>query len=156
MVEETCRSCLEETHLVTPQPPTGSTGAVTLKKSSTGQPPLRDTPGSATPSQSFSSIPATTTLWDMAAQRVAIIGAGASGLCALKCCLDEGLEPICFERSKDIGGLWRFEVSPVQPACSVAAAQMGLGLALGREQRSTPLLCMHAKAGRLTRRTTGK
>lgn len=47
----------------------------------------------------------------MAAQRVAIIGAGASGLCALKCCLDEGLTPTCFERSGDIGGLWRFEVS---------------------------------------------
>ncbi|KAM7107046.1 LOW QUALITY PROTEIN: flavin-containing monooxygenase 5-like [Ciconia maguari] len=31
----------------------------------------------------------------MAAQRVAIIGAGASGLCALKCCLDEGLVPTC-------------------------------------------------------------
>lgn len=53
----------------------------------------------------------------MAARRVAIIGAGASGLCALKCCLDEGLEPTCFERSKDIGGLWRFEVSPAQPGC---------------------------------------
>lgn len=54
----------------------------------------------------------------MAARRVAIIGAGASGLCALKCCLDEGLVPTCFERSGDIGGLWRFEVSPApcQPA----------------------------------------
>lgn len=54
----------------------------------------------------------------MAAQTVAVIGAGASGLCALKCCLDEGLAPTCFERSGDIGGLWRFEVSPVpcQPA----------------------------------------
>ncbi|NXT78386.1 FMO5 monooxygenase, partial [Zapornia atra] len=50
----------------------------------------------------------------MAARRVAIIGAGASGLCALKCCLEEGLIPICFERSGDIGGLWRFEVSPVR------------------------------------------
>ncbi|NXM54285.1 FMO5 monooxygenase, partial [Illadopsis cleaveri] len=54
------------------------------------------------------------------ARRVAIIGAGASGLCALKCCLDEGLEPTCFERSKDIGGLWRFEsgVDPSQSASS--------------------------------------
>uniref|UniRef100_A0A672TW01 Flavin-containing monooxygenase n=1 Tax=Strigops habroptila TaxID=2489341 RepID=A0A672TW01_STRHB len=41
--------------------------------------------------------------------KVAIVGAGASGLCALKCCLDEGLEPTCFERSRFIGGLWRFE-----------------------------------------------
>uniref|UniRef100_A0A8C4WA41 Flavin-containing monooxygenase n=1 Tax=Gopherus evgoodei TaxID=1825980 RepID=A0A8C4WA41_9SAUR len=41
-------------------------------------------------------------------QRVAIIGAGSSGLASIKCCLDEGLEPTCFEQSHDIGGLWRF------------------------------------------------
>ncbi|XP_067388577.1 dimethylaniline monooxygenase [N-oxide-forming] 2-like isoform X2 [Emydura macquarii macquarii] len=41
-------------------------------------------------------------------QSVAIIGAGSSGLVSIKCCLDEGLEPTCFERSDDIGGLWRF------------------------------------------------
>ncbi|KAM3915676.1 dimethylaniline monooxygenase [N-oxide-forming] 2-like [Leptodactylus fuscus] len=40
--------------------------------------------------------------------RVAIIGAGNSGLTSIKCCLDEGLEPTCYERSDDIGGLWRF------------------------------------------------
>ncbi|XP_069825154.1 dimethylaniline monooxygenase [N-oxide-forming] 2-like [Dendropsophus ebraccatus] len=40
--------------------------------------------------------------------RVAVIGAGNSGLAAIKCCLDEGLEPTCYERSHDIGGLWRF------------------------------------------------
>ncbi|XP_075038577.1 dimethylaniline monooxygenase [N-oxide-forming] 2-like isoform X2 [Mixophyes fleayi] len=39
---------------------------------------------------------------------VAIIGAGCSGLTAIKCCLGEGLEPICFEKSDDIGGLWRY------------------------------------------------
>ncbi|NXR90742.1 FMO5 monooxygenase, partial [Hypocryptadius cinnamomeus] len=53
------------------------------------------------------------------ARRVAIIGAGASGLCALKCCLDEGLEPTCFERSKDIGGLWRFEEQPEDGRASI-------------------------------------
>lgn len=42
---------------------------------------------------------------------VAVVGVGASGLTALKCCLDEGLQPTCFERSEDIGGLWRFQVS---------------------------------------------
>lgn len=46
------------------------------------------------------------------AKRVAIIGGGSSGLCAIKACLQEGLEPICFERTGDIGGLWRFEVNP--------------------------------------------
>ncbi|KAM6262684.1 LOW QUALITY PROTEIN: uncharacterized protein LJ264_006376 [Porphyrio hochstetteri] len=56
---------------------------------------------------------------DMAAQRVAIIGAGASGLCALKCCLDEGLVPTCFERSGDIGGLWLFEERPEEGHASI-------------------------------------
>ncbi|MGH0182967.1 UNVERIFIED_CONTAM: hypothetical protein FKN15_010298 [Acipenser sinensis] len=42
-------------------------------------------------------------------RRIAVIGAGATGLTCIKSCLDEGLEPVCFERSKDIGGLWRFK-----------------------------------------------
>lgn len=41
-------------------------------------------------------------------KRVAIIGAGASGLTAIKCCLDEGLEPVCYEKSGFIGGLWHY------------------------------------------------
>ncbi|XP_076090536.1 flavin-containing monooxygenase 5-like isoform X2 [Mytilus galloprovincialis] len=46
--------------------------------------------------------------------RVAVIGAGASGLTAIKCCIDEGLEPVCFERSNDIGGLWRYSDEVVE------------------------------------------
>uniref|UniRef100_A0A3Q3IRA1 Flavin-containing monooxygenase n=1 Tax=Monopterus albus TaxID=43700 RepID=A0A3Q3IRA1_MONAL len=42
-------------------------------------------------------------------QKVAVIGAGPSGLTSIKACLDEGLEPTCFESSNDIGGLWRFK-----------------------------------------------
>ena len=38
--------------------------------------------------------------WKM---KVAIIGAGASGITAIKCCLDEGLQPACYERTHDIG-----------------------------------------------------
>uniref|UniRef100_A0A3P9JMG4 Flavin-containing monooxygenase n=1 Tax=Oryzias latipes TaxID=8090 RepID=A0A3P9JMG4_ORYLA len=45
-------------------------------------------------------------------QRVAVIGAGPSGLTSIKCCLDEMLEPTCFESSNDIGGLWRFKETP--------------------------------------------
>uniref|UniRef100_A0A665VYS8 Flavin-containing monooxygenase n=2 Tax=Percomorphaceae TaxID=1489872 RepID=A0A665VYS8_ECHNA len=45
-------------------------------------------------------------------RRVAVIGGGSSGLACIKCCLDEGLEPVCFESSDDIGGLWRFKVGP--------------------------------------------
>ncbi|NXO96727.1 FMO4 monooxygenase, partial [Certhia brachydactyla] len=41
-------------------------------------------------------------------RRVAVIGAGAAGLASVKCCLDEGLEPTCFESSEDIGGVWRY------------------------------------------------
>ncbi|XP_077878425.1 flavin-containing monooxygenase 1 isoform X1 [Ictidomys tridecemlineatus] len=42
------------------------------------------------------------------AKRVAVVGAGVSGLASVKCCLEEGLQPTCFERSEDLGGLWRF------------------------------------------------
>jgi dimethylaniline monooxygenase (N-oxide forming) len=41
-------------------------------------------------------------------KRVAVIGAGASGLSSIKACLDEDLEPVCFERTGDIGGLWYY------------------------------------------------
>ncbi|XP_033920290.1 dimethylaniline monooxygenase [N-oxide-forming] 5-like isoform X2 [Melopsittacus undulatus] len=53
------------------------------------------------------------------AKRVAIIGGGSSGLCAIKACLQESLEPTCFERSWDIGGLWRFEEHPEEGRASI-------------------------------------
>ncbi|XP_033007220.1 dimethylaniline monooxygenase [N-oxide-forming] 5-like isoform X1 [Lacerta agilis] len=53
------------------------------------------------------------------AKRVAVIGAGASGLTAIKCCLDEGLQPTCFERSDDIGGLWRFQEHDIGGQASI-------------------------------------
>lgn len=40
--------------------------------------------------------------------KIAIIGAGASGLTAIKCCLEENLEPVCFEQEHFVGGLWRY------------------------------------------------
>lgn len=52
-------------------------------------------------------------------RRVAIVGAGASGLASIKCCLDEGLEPVCFESSDDIGGLWRFKETPEEDRASI-------------------------------------
>ncbi|RUS18863.1 flavin monooxygenase-like protein [Endogone sp. FLAS-F59071] len=49
-------------------------------------------------------------------KRVAIIGAGTSGLAAIKQCLDEGLIPVCFEQDNFTGGLWRYtEVTPENP-----------------------------------------
>lgn len=38
--------------------------------------------------------------------KVAVIGAGASGLVAIKSCLDEGLDPVCFERTLNIGNFY--------------------------------------------------
>src|SRR5258706_8638644 len=40
--------------------------------------------------------------------RVAVIGAGVSGLAAAKCLFDEGLEPVVFEQRSEIGGLWNY------------------------------------------------
>ncbi|XP_031791364.1 putative dimethylaniline monooxygenase [N-oxide-forming] 6 [Piliocolobus tephrosceles] len=51
---------------------------------------------------------AQTLLQAIRSKRVGIIGAGVSGLAAIRCCLEEGLEPTCFERSNDVGGLWKF------------------------------------------------
>lgn len=41
--------------------------------------------------------------------RVAVIGAGPSGIVAVKELLEAGHEPVCFERSADIGGVFRFD-----------------------------------------------
>ena len=43
--------------------------------------------------------------------RVLIIGAGPSGLTALKSCLEEGITDVTiFEKSQGVGGLWRYEI----------------------------------------------
>src|SRR6478752_1099100 len=42
------------------------------------------------------------------ATRVAIIGAGVSGLAAAKCLLDEGIQPVVFDQAAEIGGVWNF------------------------------------------------
>ncbi|XP_039985728.1 flavin-containing monooxygenase 5-like isoform X2 [Xiphias gladius] len=52
-------------------------------------------------------------------RRVAVVGAGSSGLACIKICVDEGLEPVCFESSDDIGGLWRFKASPEPERSSI-------------------------------------
>ena len=52
-------------------------------------------------------------------ERVAVIGAGVSGLAALKCCLDEGFTVTCLERSHDLGGLWNYDEKPVKGRSSV-------------------------------------
>ncbi|VDK82540.1 unnamed protein product [Litomosoides sigmodontis] len=44
--------------------------------------------------------------------RICVVGAGASGLAATKICLENGLKVVCFEKSCDIGGLWRYKPEP--------------------------------------------
>ena len=42
-------------------------------------------------------------------KRVAVIGAGPSGLVAVKELLEEGHEPTCFERASGLGGVFRYD-----------------------------------------------
>ena len=44
----------------------------------------------------------------MVGRKIAVIGAGCSGLAAVKQCLEDGLEPVCFEKEADLGGLWNY------------------------------------------------
>lgn len=45
----------------------------------------------------------------MAKKRIAIIGGAASGLPSIRHALLYDLEPVCFELTDDIGGLWRYK-----------------------------------------------
>ncbi|XP_012946678.1 flavin-containing monooxygenase 5, partial [Aplysia californica] len=40
-------------------------------------------------------------------KRVCVVGAGAAGLCAVKECLHQGLQPVGYEMDDDLGGVWR-------------------------------------------------
>ncbi|XP_064597959.1 flavin-containing monooxygenase 1-like [Liolophura sinensis] len=54
----------------------------------------------------------------MSGRTVAVVGAGVSGIAAIKACLEEGLQPVCFEQFDYVGGLWRYtnDVVPGQGA----------------------------------------
>lgn len=45
----------------------------------------------------------------MGKKRVAIIGAGASGLPSIRHALLYGVEPVCFECTDSVGGLWNYK-----------------------------------------------
>lgn len=47
----------------------------------------------------------------MAIKKIAVIGAGPSGLVAVKSLLEQGLEPVAFEKADAVGGLWRYDES---------------------------------------------
>lgn len=48
-------------------------------------------------------------------KRVAIIGGGVSGLLSTKYALENGLEPITFEKAADLGGLWKANETAIWP-----------------------------------------
>ncbi|CAL1267748.1 unnamed protein product [Larinioides sclopetarius] len=54
-----------------------------------------------------------------AVKRVAVIGAGPCGLGAVKNLKDDGLEPVCFERTGHLGGLWRYHDEDMDGVASV-------------------------------------
>lgn len=52
-------------------------------------------------------------------KKICIIGAGPSGLGAIRQCVDEGLDVVCFERTSEVGGLWYYR-DEVNGVASVA------------------------------------
>jgi len=52
----------------------------------------------------------------MAIKRVAVIGAGAAGLASARWLIEAGLEPVVFERTGAVGGLWRPDTGLAYPS----------------------------------------
>ncbi|XP_042896617.2 flavin-containing monooxygenase 5 [Parasteatoda tepidariorum] len=52
-------------------------------------------------------------------KKIAVIGAGPSGLTAMKCCKEKGFIPVCYERNNDAGGLWRYHEEDIEGVASV-------------------------------------
>ncbi|KAL5008776.1 hypothetical protein ScPMuIL_014357 [Solemya velum] len=48
---------------------------------------------------------------EMGGKSVCVIGAGVAGLVSTKECLASGLEPTCYEKDSDIGGIWNYKES---------------------------------------------
>lgn len=48
---------------------------------------------------------------------VAVIGAGSSGIAGAKCALDEGLEPVVFEQTGEVGGNWVYRPEESHSSC---------------------------------------
>lgn len=54
-----------------------------------------------------------------AKKRICVIGAGASGLTAIKQCLDADFDVDCYEKTDVCGGLWRYHDDDVDGLASV-------------------------------------
>jgi dimethylaniline monooxygenase (N-oxide forming) len=56
--------------------------------------------------------------------RVAIIGGGASGATSCKACLEEGFEPVVYEKTSHTGGLWWYRREVEDGVGSVAKSTL--------------------------------
>ena len=45
-------------------------------------------------------------------KQICVIGAGSAGLTAIKSCIEEGLQVVCYEKTTDIAGLWFYRSDP--------------------------------------------
>ncbi|XP_074603122.1 flavin-containing monooxygenase 5-like [Brevipalpus obovatus] len=52
-------------------------------------------------------------------KKICVIGAGASGINAIKECRDEGFDVVCYEQSNFLGGLWKYRDDDVDGLASV-------------------------------------
>lgn len=52
-------------------------------------------------------------------KRICVIGAGASGINAIKVCREEGFDVVCYEQSNFLGGLWKYRDDDVDGLASV-------------------------------------
>lgn len=52
-------------------------------------------------------------------KRIAVVGAGAQGLTAIKSCKEVGFETVCFEKNGHLGGLWKYNGGVEKGSASV-------------------------------------
>ncbi|KAF8790871.1 Dimethylaniline monooxygenase like protein [Argiope bruennichi] len=52
-------------------------------------------------------------------QHILVVGAGMAGLTAIKACKEENIDVICYEKSSEFGGLWRYHESNKDEYASV-------------------------------------
>src|SRR5262245_66598551 len=73
---------------------------------------------------------------------VAVLGAGSSGLAAMKALREQGLAVEGFERGSDVGGLWRYENDN-----GLSAAYRSLRTNVSRPQMQYPSFSMPKSYG---------
>jgi len=63
-----------------------------------------------------------------ASKRVAVVGAGPSGLTTVKALLEEGHRPTCFEKASSLGGVFRFGETEMTSEAAGMAGGAGDGI----------------------------